>query len=131
MIFAVDMGNSNIVLGCLHGKELIFEERLATNMGKTALEYAIMFKNLFELYGKSPAEVEGCIISSVVPQLTDTIADAVKKVCGKSPMIVGPGIKSGINIGIDNPAQLGADRIAGAVAALEEYGNCYYIQLCK
>ena len=116
MIFAVDMGNSNIVLGCLEGKKLIFEERLATNMGKTSLEYAIMFKNLFELYGKIPTEVEGCIISSVVPQLTDTIAEAVKKVCGKSPMIVGPGVKSGIN-----PAQLGADLIAGAVAAVDEY----------
>ena len=121
MIFAVDMGNSNIVLGCLEGKKLVFEERLATNMGKTSLEYAIMFKNLFELYGKIPTEVEGCIISSVVPQLTDTIADAVKKVCGKPPMIVGPGVKSGINIVIDNPAQLGADLIAGAVAAVDEY----------
>lgn len=121
MIFAVDMGNSNIVLGCLDGKKLIFEERLATNMGKTSLEYAIMFKNLFELYGKVPTEVEGCIISSVVPQLTDTIADAVKKVCGKPPMIVGPGVKSGVNIVIDNPAQLGADLIAGAVAALDEF----------
>ena len=121
MIFAVDMGNSNIVLGCLEGKELIFEERLATNLGKTSLEYAIMFKNLFELYGKIPTDVEGCIISSVVPQLTDTIAEAVNKVCGKSPLIVGPGVKSGINIVIDNPAQLGADLIAGAVAALYEY----------
>lgn len=121
MIFAIDMGNSNIVLGCMEGKELIFEERLATNMGKTSLEYAIMFKNLFELYDRIPTEVEGCIISSVVPQLTDTIAEAVLKVCGKSPMIVGPGIKSGINILIDNPAQLGADLIAGAVAALDEY----------
>ena len=121
MIFAVDMGNSNIVLGCLDGKKLIFEERLATNMGKTSLEYAIMFKNLFELYGKVPTEVEGCIISSVVPQLTDTIADAVKKVCGKPPMIVGPGVRSGVNIVIDNPAQLGADLIAGAVAALDEF----------
>jgi len=121
MIFAVDMGNSNIVLGCLDGKELIFEERLATNLGKTSLEYAIMFKNLFELYGKTPTDVEGSIISSVVPQLTDTIAEAVNKVCGKFPLIVGPGIKSGINIVIDNPAQLGADLIAGAVAAIYEY----------
>lgn len=121
MIFAVDMGNSNIVLGCLEGKKLVFEERLATNLGRTSLEYTIMFKNLFELYGRIPTEVEGCIISSVVPQLTDTIADAVKKLCGKSPMIVGPGIKSGINIVIDNPAQLGADLITGAVAAVDEY----------
>ena len=108
MIFAVDMGNSNIVLGCLDGKELIFEERLATNLGKTSLEYAIMFKNLFELYGKTPTDV-------------DTIAEAVNKVCGKFPLIVGPGVKSGINIVIDNPAQLGADLIAGAVAAIYEY----------
>lgn len=121
MIFAVDMGNSNIVLGCIEKGKLIFEERLATNSGKTSLEYAIAIKNLFELYGIAPKEVEGSIISSVVPQLTDTISEAVAKVCGKKPMVVGPGIKSGLDIVIDNPAQLGADLITGAVAAIAEY----------
>lgn len=121
MILAIDMGNSNIVLGCVKEEKLLFEERLATNQEKTPLEYAIDIKNLFELYRIRVEEMEGSIISSVVPQLTDTIAEAVKKVCGLTPMIVGPGVKSGLNIIIDNPAQLGADLVAGAVAALEEY----------
>lgn len=121
MIFAVDMGNSNIVLGCMEGEKLLFEERLATNQEKTALEYAIAIKNLFELYEIKVADIEGSIISSVVPQLTDTIAEAVKKVCGKKPLIVGPGLKSGLNIVIDNPAQLGSDLVIGAVAALDTY----------
>lgn len=121
MIFAVDMGNSNIVLGCMEKDSLLFEERLATNQDKTTLEYAIDIKNLFELYHIQIEEIEGSIISSVVPQLTDTIAEAVKKVCGKPPIIVGPGIKSGLNIVIDNPAQLGSDLVIGAVAALDKY----------
>lgn len=121
MIFAVDMGNSNIVLGCMEEERLLFEERLATNQEKTALEYAIDIKNLFELYEIKIGEIEGSIISSVVPQLTDTIAEAVKKVSGKAPIIVGPGVKSGLNIVIDNPAQLGADLVIGAVAALHAY----------
>lgn len=121
MVLAIDMGNSNIVLGCMKEEELLFEERLETNQKKTSLEYAIDIKNLFELYHIKIEEIEGSIISSVVPQLTDTIAEAVKKVCGLVPMIVGPGVKSGLNIIIDNPAQLGADLVAGAVAALEQY----------
>ncbi len=121
MIFAVDMGNTNIVLGCIENRRLIFEERLATDTGRTALEYAIAIKNLFEIYDMQPANIEGSIISSVVPQLTDTLAEAVVKVCGKRPMIIGPGIKSGLDIVIDNPAQLGADLITGAVAAIAEY----------
>lgn len=121
MIFAVDMGNSNIVLGCMKGEKLLFEERLATSQEKTALEYAIAIKNLLELYGVMPSDIEGSIISSVVPQLTETVALAVKKVCGKTPLIVGPGIKSGLNIIIDNPAQLGSDLVIGAVGALQNY----------
>lgn len=121
MIFAIDMGNSNIVLGGMEGNKLLFEERLATNQEKTTLEYAIDIKNLLELYGVKTEEIEGSILSSVVPQLTDTVAEAVKKVCGESPMIVGPGIRSGLNIVIDNPAQLGSDLVIGAVAALHDY----------
>ena len=121
MILAVDMGNRNIVLGCMDGEKLLLEERLATSQTKTTLEYAIDIKNLLELYGIDSKDVEGSIISSVVPQLTDTVSEAIKKVCGKAPMIVGPGVKSGLNIIIDNPAQLGADLVTGAVAALAEY----------
>lgn len=121
MIFAIDMGNTNIVLGCIRENDILFEERLSTNLSKTALEYAIDFKNLFEIYDIDASAVKGAIISSVVPPLTDTIADAVLKVTGKKPMIVGPGVKSGLNIKIDDPAQLGADLVTGAVAAVAEY----------
>lgn len=120
MIFAVDMGNSNIVLGCIEG-DLLIEERIYTILGKTALEYAIDIKNFFEIYKKSPLDVEGAIISSVVPQLTDVIAEATQKVCKVKPMIVGPGLKTGVNIMIDNPKQLGADLIVAAAAALKDY----------
>ena len=121
MIFAIDMGNTNIVLGCIEGEKIIFEERLSTDINKTSLEYAIVFKNLFELYNIDNKAFRGAIISSVVPPLTDVIAEAVKKATGKKAMIVGPGVKSGLNIKIDDPAQLGADLVTGAVAALACY----------
>ena len=121
MLFAIDMGNSNIVLGCMEGDEILFEERLATNHEKTELEYAIDFKNLLELHGIQPQQVTGSIISSVVPPLTEVICAAVKKIIGIRPLIVGPGVKNGLPIAIDNPAQLGADLVIGAVAGLAEY----------
>ena len=121
MIFAIDMGNTNIVLGCADKGEILFEERMSTNLTKTSLEYAIDFKALLELKNVRATDIEGAIISSVVPPITDTVAEAVRKVTGKKPLILGPGIKTGLNIKIDDPKQLGADLAAGAVAALEFY----------
>lgn len=121
MIFAIDMGNTNIVLGCADKGEILFEERMSTNLTKTSLEYAIDFKALLELKNVRATDIEGAIISSVVPPITDTVAEAVRKVAGKKPLILGPGIKTGLNIKIDDPKQLGADLAAGAVAALEFY----------
>jgi len=121
MLFAIDMGNSNIVLGCWEEDKLLFEERLSTDVSKTDLEYAILFKYMFELHQINVKEITGSIISSVVPQLTEVIKNAVYKIAGIEAMIVGPGLKTGLHIIIDNPAQLGSDLVVDAVAGLKEY----------
>lgn len=122
MILAIDMGNSNIVIGCIDDKKTYFVERLSTDKTETALEYAIGFKTVLELYGIDVSRIEGAILSSVVPQLTNVLAETVKKIIGKEPMIVGPGIKTGLNIHMDNPRQVGSDLVVDAVAGLSEYG---------
>lgn len=122
MILAIDMGNSNIVIGCIDETTTYFVERLSTDKSKTALEYAIGFKTVLELYSIDSSRIEGAIISSVVPPLTNVIRDAVEKIIGKTPLIVGPGIKTGLNLHMDNPRQVGSDLIVDAVAGIEEYG---------
>lgn len=121
MVFAVDIGNSNIVLGLWEGEALRFVSRLETNKLKTEDSYAIDLKSIFELYEVDLSSIEGSIISSVVPQLSRNMASAVERLTGKRPMVVGPGIKTGLNIRIDDPAQLGSDMVADAVAALQRY----------
>ena len=121
MILAIDVGNTNIVLGCIEGETILFTERLSTDHAKTALEYAISFKNVLEMHALSPDSVTGCIIDSVVPPITALISDALLKIANVRPMIVGPGLKTGLNIMMDNPAQVGADLIVGAVAGIHDY----------
>lgn len=120
MILAIDIGNTNIVIGCCDDEKIYFIERLSTNYPKTELEYAISFKNVLELYGIDASQIEGGIISSVVP-ITNIVRASVEKVLGKTVKIVGPGVKTGLNILMDNPAQVGSDRIVNAVAAINEY----------
>ena len=100
---------------------LSFTARLATEQKKTDDQYAVELKNLFSLYGIDSEEIEDAIISSVVPSVGKSISRAVSKLCHIVPLILGPGVKTGLNIKIDNPAQLGADLVAGAVGALENY----------
>ncbi|MHB1454358.1 MAG: type III pantothenate kinase [Saccharofermentanales bacterium] len=121
MILAIDIGNTNIVMGCLDSDEIRFEARLATDHSQTAEQYAIELKNILELYDFDKAEIGGSIISSVVSPLTGVLKRAVELVTRKTPLIVGPGLKTGLNIMIDNPGQLGSDLVVGAVAALAEY----------
>ena len=121
MILAIDMGNTNIVIGGIDDRRTYFLERITTNRFKTDLEYAINVKNILEIYGVSTADIEGAIISSVVPPLNATLISAVEKICGKTPMLVGSGMKTGINIIMDNPKSVGADRIVNAVAAVQEH----------
>lgn len=122
MILAIDMGNTNIVIGCIDGEKTYFVERLSTDKTKTALEYAVGFKTVMELYNIDINSLEGAIISSVVPPLDAVISQAVEKITGKTPKIVGPGLKTGLNIKMDNPKTVGADMIVDAVAAIAEYG---------
>ena len=121
MILAVDIGNSNIVIGGMEGQEILFEARLRTDATKTSDEYCIDLKMILEVYEASPRDMEGAIISSVVPQVLNSIKTAIVKLIHKEPLVVGPGLKTGLNIKIDNPAQTGADLVVGCVAALREH----------
>ena len=121
MVLAVDIGNSNVVIGCFAGKEILFTERLSTNRNATAMEYVVFIKTVLELNGFGHQEFEGGIISSVVPAVTNAMRDAIRKLIGKEPLVIGPGLKTGLKIRIDNAAQLGSDRVTDAVAAVEQY----------
>lgn len=121
MILAVDVGNTNIVIGCCKENKIEFVERLSTDPNATVLEYAISFKNVLELYGIGQEDIDGAIISSVVPSVTLTIKSAIKKIVNVDSMIIGPGLKTGVNITLDNPAQLGSDLVVDAAAGIAEY----------
>lgn len=121
MLLAIDIGNTNIVLGCIEGHTIIHEARLATDLIKTSDQYCMDLKNLILLYEIDVKSIEGVIISSVVPPVLNSFKTAVMKLTGIRPMVVGPGIKTGLNILMDNPSQIGSDLIVAAVAALREY----------
>ena len=121
MILALDIGNTNIVVGCIDREKTYFIERLSTVRTKTELEYAVDIKTVLDIYHIKKVDIEGCIISSVVPQVTNIARLAAEKILKKEVMVLGPGVKTGLNIMMDNPGQLGADLVADAVAGLAEY----------
>ena len=121
MILTVDVGNANIVIGVVKNEKILFDAKLRTDITKTSDEYCIDLKMLMEVYKIQPDEIQGAIIASVVPQVLNSMQSAVRKLTGKSPLVVGPGLKTGLNIQIENPAQTGADLVASAVAALQEH----------
>lgn len=121
MILVIDIGNTNIVVGCIEGQKTYFIERMATDRKRTELEYAISLKNVLELYDIRVEELDGGIISSVVPSLTKCVQCAAEKLLHCKVKVVGPGLKNGLKIKTDNPAQLGSDQVVNAVAALAEY----------
>lgn len=121
MILALDIGNTNIVIGCIDASQTYFVERLRTDQNKTELEYAIDLKNILELYQIPTNELEGAIIASVVPPVSTTLRKAVCKVTGLTAGMVGPGMETGLPLIMDNPSTVGADLIVAAVAAKEEY----------
>lgn len=121
MLLAIDVGNSNIVIGCIDGGEISHVFRMVTDISKTEHEYAVGIKNILEFDGLKCDGFDGAIISSVVPPLVNVLKAAVKKLTGQSAVIVGAGVKTGMNILIDNPAQLGSDLVAGGVAAIAAY----------
>ncbi len=121
MILAIDIGNTNITIGCYDGAALQFVSRMASDKSRMEDQYAIELRDILDIYGVKAAKIEGSIICSVVPPLTTYFGKAVQKITGTVPLVVGPGIKTGLNIRIDNPGTLGADFVAGCVAALEQY----------
>lgn len=122
MILVVDVGNTNIVLGLFQGKQLLHHWRISTNRSATADEYGLTLYQLFAHGRMSLEAVEGVIISSVVPPLMPALETMCRSYVKKDPLIVGPGIKTGLSIRIENPREVGADRIVNAVAGLELYG---------
>lgn len=121
MLLAIDIGNSNIVLGCFDGEKILFRERVSTNQQATDLEYATRIRMAFDMYDIDKNQITEAIISSVVPSLTATLRQAVRKYTGCEAMVVAPGMKTGLSIVIDNPAQLGSDLVVNAVAGIQEY----------
>ena len=121
MILAVDIGNTNIVVGCIDGEKICFVERLSTVLTRTELEYAISFKNVLEMYGIQTSELDGGIISSVVPPVTNIVKRSMEKILSRPVLVIGPGVKTGLNILMDDPRQVGSDRIVNAVAVAQEY----------
>ncbi len=121
MILLIDAGNTNIVLGVHKNEEYIASWRISTDPKKTSDEYAIQVMQLFNHSGLNPNEVSGIIISSVVPNIMHSIENMIRKCFKQDPIIVGPGIKTGMNIKYDNPKEVGADRIVNSVAAYEIY----------
>lgn len=122
MILAIDIGNTNIVIGCVEGEKVCFAERVSTDLSKTELEYVVEFKTLLELYHIGIEDISGSIISSVVPPLNNIIKACLEKLLHKAPLLVGPGLKTGLNVLMDNPGQVGADLVVNAVAGLKYYG---------
>ena len=121
MIFAIDIGNTNIVCGCVDENGARFVERISTVRTKTELEYAVDIKTILDIHNVKKNQIEGCMISSVVPQITEIVRIAAKKILEKEVKVLGPGIKTGLNIQMDNPGTLGADLVADAVAGLAFY----------
>ena len=118
MLLAIDIGNTNLVIGCFENDKILFKARIATDRTRTSDQYGVEIKNMLEAYGARLSDIDDCIISSVVPPVFNSVRTGVYKVIGKQPMVVGPGVKTGLNIHVDVPSQVGSDRIVIAVAAL-------------
>lgn len=121
MLLVFDVGNTNIKLGLFEGEKLVMIARTSTVASKTGDELAIEIKGIFEVYGFDISQVEGTIISSVVPQVLTSLKRAVRLLFKEEPLVVGPGLKTGINLRIDNPSTAGADLVTGCVGAAEMY----------
>ncbi len=123
MVLTVDIGNSNINFGIFSGEEIRFVARVATDKAKTEYEYAGTIANALSIYGIDKSKISGAIISSVVPPLNSAMKNAIKLLYAVDAILVGPGVKTGINIHCDNPASVGADIICACVAAHYVYGS--------
>ena len=130
MLLTIDIGNTNVTLGVYDGDALLFVARLATNRSRTCDQYAIELADVFRLYGADHKKVTGAVLSCVVPELTAGMVQAVEQLCSCKLLVLGPGVKTGLNILTDSPVQVGADLVAGAVAAAALYPlPCFVIDL--
>lgn len=123
MVLVFDVSNTHVVLGLYNGKKLLHHWTVATDLNKTGDEYAVLIYNLFLLSGANFQDVSALVISSVVPPLTPVLQEMGRKYFRVKPLVVGPGVKTGMPIHYDNPREVGADRIVNAVAAFENYGG--------
>jgi type III pantothenate kinase len=123
MLLTIDVGNTNSVLGVFRGEELIAHWRLTTARAQTVDEYGVLTRNLFTLKGLDPKSVDGIIISSVVPPVNWTLGEMAKIYFGQKALFVEPGVKTGMAVLVDNPLEVGADRIVNGVAAFHKYGG--------
>lgn len=122
MILALDIGNTNVVLGCVDKNTKVNSLfRIKTDISRTSWQYAVEINSMFDIYKISRNQLSGCIISSVVPPLTSVMKQAVQLVADLEPIVVGPGMKTGFNIALDNPASMGSDRVVDAVATINQY----------
>lgn len=121
MLLAIDIGNTNLVIGCIDHDQILFKARIATDRTRTSDQYGVEIKSIIEAYGVKASQIDDCIISSVVPPVFNSVKTGVIKVIGKQPMVIGPGLKTGLDIHMDVPSQVGSDRIVIAVAALAKY----------
>jgi type III pantothenate kinase len=119
MLLAIDVGNTNVTLGLFDGPTLAHQFRMESARQRTADEYAVLVRQMLALHGIEPARVTAAILASVVPTLTDTVVELVRRAFGIVPIVVGPGTKTGVAVLIDNPREVGADRIVNSVAAHE------------
>ena len=123
MLLVIDVGNTNIVLGVFKGEELLDHWRVSTNRLRTTDEYGVLIRNLFYLNGVDAEEIKAIIISSVGPPVMPTLERMCQRYFGLVPLVIGPGVKTGMDIKYDNPREVGADRIVNAVGAYAKYGG--------
>ncbi|MDO4711003.1 MAG: type III pantothenate kinase [Peptostreptococcaceae bacterium] len=123
MLLVLDVGNTNIVAGVFEGDKLISSYRIGTSINTTSDEYSAIIAQLLNMDDIKLSAIEDVILSSVVPEVMHSLENFVLKHIGKPPLVIGPGIKTGINIKYENPSQVGADRIVNAVAGFEKYGG--------
>ncbi len=123
MVLAFDVGNTNIKIGLFEGDDMIYSWRMATDLVRTADEYGIALMQLLQSGGITPSQISGTIVSSVIPQLNYTIEHMIGYYLHSKPLMVGPGIKTGLNIQYENPREVGADRIVNSVCAYNKYGG--------
>lgn len=121
MLITFNIGNTTISIGVFNEDDLLFHAKIKTDKSKTADEYSVLLNDILKLYNIDKTEIKGSVLSSVVPKINDAFESAIKRITNTSPVIIGPGVKTGLNIMIDNPSQLGSDIVAAAVGASNLY----------